>query len=558
MLISLLVIPIIGILNILINKNINVKKIGLIFSIINLIISLIIFIFYDFSLNEFQFIQESYKLNNYEIYLGIDGLSIYFVVRPLTKLLNIFILFIIFKSKPVLLRIITELVLCKPTNLLDIEMIRGVEHVSKVLNKIKYKFFYWGKVIYIHAFIIMLLQIYSLTLKILDTKCNHKCVEKQNAYLSSWLLKKVLSLKQWAKDIISGFFLGTGDLLSLVIDIKILTLKLRVCAFIFIQVYLYNLFTLFTNFSKGDGVIVVQSHKCLEGSQETVISKFRAGEVNTLHSIYKRSKTYGYNPYDSIYLNPKNTRVRNYATSPVVPVKLYANADTKKLLIIKENARKSGVYRWVNQVNGKTYIGSSVNLSTRFRQYNNIKYLLQYKMPIYKALLKYGPTNFSLEILEYCESAQCIEREQYYLDLLKPDYNILQTAGSLLGFKHSKESVTKISRALTGEKNPMYGKIGENCPLYGRKLSKETRDKLSIALTGENNPRYGKKKPEGSGSPSINIKVLDMLTGIITIYSSMSEAAKALNCPSSSISGYFSRKRQTPFKKRFLLYKLKQ
>lgn len=80
MLISLLVIPIIGILNILINKNINIKKTGLIFSIINLIVSLIIFILYDFSLNEFQFIQESYKINNYEIYLGIDGLSIYFII----------------------------------------------------------------------------------------------------------------------------------------------------------------------------------------------------------------------------------------------------------------------------------------------------------------------------------------------------------------------------------------------------------------------------------------------------------------------------------------------
>jgi len=186
MLVSLLIVPFIGILNILINKDLNVKKIGLIFSIINLIISLIIFVLYDFSQNEFQFIQESYKLNNYDIYLGIDGLSIYFVVCPLTKLLNINNNnILLFKSKPVLLRIITELSLCKPINLLEIEMIRGIEHVNKVLNKIKYKFYFWGKVIYIHALIIMLLQSYILTLKILDTKCNHKCVEKQNAYLSS-------------------------------------------------------------------------------------------------------------------------------------------------------------------------------------------------------------------------------------------------------------------------------------------------------------------------------------------------------------------------------------
>ena len=37
---------------------------------------------------------------------------------------------------------------------------------------------------------------------------------------------------------------------------------------------------------------------------------------------------------------------------------------------------------------------------------------------IYSALLKYGYSNFSLEILEYCEAAEAVSREQYYLYLL--------------------------------------------------------------------------------------------------------------------------------------------
>ena len=50
--------------------------------------------------------------------------------------------------------------------------------------------------------------------------------------------------------------------------------------------------------------------------------------------------------------------------------------------------------------------------------------------------------NFKLEILEYCEKgANPVNREQYYLDLLKPEYNILNQAGSLLGFKHSEETL---------------------------------------------------------------------------------------------------------------------
>ena len=45
---------------------------------------------------------------------------------------------------------------------------------------------------------------------------------------------------------------------------------------------------------------------------------------------------------------------------------------------------------------------------------------------IYKALLKYGYKNFILDIVEYCEPSQLIKREQYYIDKVKPEYNILK------------------------------------------------------------------------------------------------------------------------------------
>jgi NADH-ubiquinone oxidoreductase chain 4 len=56
------------------------KFIALTASIINLIISLVIYIFFDFSTNQFQFVQEYYNLNIFEIYLGVDAISIYFVL----------------------------------------------------------------------------------------------------------------------------------------------------------------------------------------------------------------------------------------------------------------------------------------------------------------------------------------------------------------------------------------------------------------------------------------------------------------------------------------------
>lgn len=56
------------------------KKVGLLASIINLVISFVIYILYNSSANQYQFVQESYKINYLDLYLGIDGLSIYFVL----------------------------------------------------------------------------------------------------------------------------------------------------------------------------------------------------------------------------------------------------------------------------------------------------------------------------------------------------------------------------------------------------------------------------------------------------------------------------------------------
>lgn len=67
-------------------------------------------------------------------------------------------------------------------------------------------------------------------------------------------------------------------------------------------------------------------------------------------------------------------------------------------------------------------------------------------MVINKALNKHKHSNFTLEILEYCEKENVITREQYYLDLFaeSPKYNILPIAGSSLGYKHSEETLIKM------------------------------------------------------------------------------------------------------------------
>lgn len=57
-----------------------IKKIALITSIINLIVSLVVFLLFDSSSNQFQFVTEHYEIGYFNFYIGLDGLSIYFVL----------------------------------------------------------------------------------------------------------------------------------------------------------------------------------------------------------------------------------------------------------------------------------------------------------------------------------------------------------------------------------------------------------------------------------------------------------------------------------------------
>jgi NADH:ubiquinone oxidoreductase subunit 4 (subunit M) len=97
----LLLMPLIGISIITIEvnsglsflNNIRIKFIALATLIFNLIISLIMFILFDFSSKQFQFIEEHYEISYFDIYLGVDGISIYFIllttiIMPIALLSN--------------------------------------------------------------------------------------------------------------------------------------------------------------------------------------------------------------------------------------------------------------------------------------------------------------------------------------------------------------------------------------------------------------------------------------------------------------------------------------
>jgi GIY-YIG catalytic domain/NUMOD1 domain len=179
-----------------------------------------------------------------------------------------------------------------------------------------------------------------------------------------------------------------------------------------------------------------------------------------------------------------------FFSSKVKPLIIYNNSLLNKSNALRDNVDKSGIYRWVNRINNKNYVGSSVNLYRRFINYYYKNYLnkrvLIRSSHIYRALLFYGHDKFNLEILEYCDKKFVIKREQHYIDLFKPEYNILKIAGSTLGFKHSPETLLKYKNrklSLEGLANLKKAKMGV-APSLLTLLA--TRHPLSV-LNKENN-----------------------------------------------------------------------
>ena len=128
----------------------------------------------------------------------------------------------------------------------------------------------------------------------------------------------------------------------------------------------------------------------------------------------------------------------------------------------------SGIYSITNTLNGHMYIGSAVNISRRWSEH--VRRLNKNERPsihLQNAWILYGANNFEFSVLEYCDKAKLIEREQFYIDEMKPVYNTCTVAGSCLGVKCTEETKRKISEANTG-----------------RHLSEETRAKLSKAHKG--------------------------------------------------------------------------
>lgn len=201
--------------------------------------------------------------------------------------------------------------------------------------------------------------------------------------------------------------------------------------------------------------------------------------------------------------------IKNKSFRPVI---IYNNINIEKSKIFSDNKGKAGIYLWTCLDSNKIYIGSAVDLSKRIRSYFSKTYLTRSRNShITNALIKFGYSAFSLTIIEYIDISNLskeearkliLGREQYYINYLEPEFNILKVAGSSLGFKHSEETKLKLNKI----------RSGVNHPLFGKSHSPETLALMSKALSGQNHPLFGKP-------PSANTKSkLSIAKGIGIIY----------------------------------------
>ena len=165
---------------------------------------------------------------------------------------------------------------------------------------------------------------------------------------------------------------------------------------------------------------------------------------------------------------------------------------------------KSGIYCWTNLINGKKYIGKSVDLAGRKTEFLNFHYHYGGQL-INNARRKYDSMEFwDYEVLEYCSIKDLNEREIYYIAVhnstdRNQGYNLTKGGDGVVGFhhtdetkrrlsiagrNHSAESIERCRAKLLGKKQSEETKRKRSESNKGRLVSDETRKKISIANAG--------------------------------------------------------------------------
>lgn len=90
----------------------------------------------------------------------------------------------------------------------------------------------------------------------------------------------------------------------------------------------------------------------------------------------------------------------------------------------------SGVYKITNTITGDFYIGSSKDVKQRWASHKWPSIWNKHpNNPMYLDFQKYGIDKFAFQILEEVESESLKEKEQQFIETLKPTYNSNRASG---------------------------------------------------------------------------------------------------------------------------------
>lgn len=191
-----------------------------------------------------------------------------------------------------------------------------------------------------------------------------------------------------------------------------------------------------------------------------------------------------------------------------------------------------GIYKILNNVTGKFYIGSTVDFEKRFYEHTwDLNKNTHHSKHLQRAWSKYGQDNFSFLVIEIVDTEDSLKtREQWHIDLLKPykrniGYNVSCDASApMRGRRHTLEMRRHFSLTRSGINHPWYGKkhseeskkkmsaiqgdgrnAGCNNSFYGRSHTDETKRKISQANKGrersEQLKQHYSKLFKGPGNP---------------------------------------------------------
>lgn len=104
---------------------------------------------------------------------------------------------------------------------------------------------------------------------------------------------------------------------------------------------------------------------------------------------------------------------------------------------------KSGIYCITHTDSGKRYVGQAASIGDRWLTHRSaLDRGAHHSRHLQRAWAKYGAEAFQFSVLEYVprDKVQLAAREQHWMDVLKPEYNVAPAAATTLGLKHPPRS----------------------------------------------------------------------------------------------------------------------